>query len=230
MMSRNLPPKPRLGSKAAHREIYTEVFPPKLSKSDKRRFEIMEGAIKAYSAVSYEHVTFDDVALPASTSRRLVKHYFPDKDKLFENTMKLIRALYQAAVIEAFTAIPDPGAQFSEYVRAAVSWAQEEPTHVRAWILYYLVCSQQKKFRQLHEELADMGEKRIISLIRAMAPPKSKALKDEDLHFAAKTIQRIITGALIEICSERVQAVHAKIESEAVRACQLIVSGLLTRA
>ncbi|QLY24627.1 TetR/AcrR family transcriptional regulator [Bdellovibrio sp. KM01] len=217
-----------MDKKSTQRQIYSELFPRELSKADKRRLEILEGAIKAYSAVSYEHVSFDDVAIPAKTSRRLVSHYFPDKEALFETTMKLIRGQYQAAVIAAFSQSNDPEVQFSEYVRSAVAWAHEQPVNLRAWILFFMVSSQQERYRKLHENLTNMGADRIVSFIQLQTSAgKREKLNPEDLRFAAKSVQRIITGAIIEICSERVKSEYKQVEQDAVRAAKMIVAGVI---
>jgi len=211
-------------AKAVQKRLYTELFPTELSKSQKRRMEILEGAIKAYAEVDFNHVSFDDIALPAKTSRRLVQHYFPDKGELFSVTMKLIRAKYQSAAITALSAATDPSEQLTEYVRAAVRWTQTDPLHFRNWILYYLVCAQQIKLRRLHEEMADVGAERIEALIRSVRTDVD--IQQEDLHFAAKTIQRLITGALIETSSERTSPDTTKIQNEVIRASLMIAMGI----
>lgn len=217
-----------MDNKSTQKQIYSELFPRELSKSDKRRLEILEGAIKAYSAVNYDHVSFDDIAAPAKTSRRLVSHYFPDKQELFETTMKLIRGQYQASVIAAFNQSNDPLTQFQAYVRSAVAWAHQQPVHLRAWILFFLVSSQKDRYRDLHASLTEMGANRIMAFMTAIAPEEKRArLKNEELHFAAKTIQRIITGAIIEICSERKKSEYLQVEEEAVKASLIIAKSAI---
>lgn len=206
------------------RRLYGELFPTELSKSEKRKLEILEGAVKAYGSVDFNHVSYDDVAEPAKTSRRLVQHYFPDKDELFATAMKLIRTMYQDSVIESLSSALTPQEQFAGYVRSAVNWAHLQPLHVRNWILYYLVCAQQTKFRKMHEEMANVGEARIVALVRLLYPQKKFA--EEDLKFVAKSVQRLITGALIEICAERLTPDVQRVQGEAVRASRLIVDGL----
>ena len=206
-------------SDAISRQIFSEILDSTLSKSDKRRKEIIEGAIEAYAAINYLHISYDDIAGPAKTSRRLVQHYFPDKKELFEIAVKVIRAQYQALVIEAFANIKDPRERFCEYIRAAVSWPERLPTHVRAWFLYYLVCSQQPKLRRLHAELAQIGEERIAALVSEFHTASHPELK-----FIAKTVQRLIAGALIEICAETVEPDISRVRNEIVRACLAVVS------
>ena len=209
---------------AISKQIYYELFPPTLSKSDRRRKEIIEGAIEAYASIDYNHISFDDIATPANTSRRLVQHYFPDKDELFAVAMKVIRAQYQALVVDAFSQMPTAKDQFCEYIRAAVSWPIHEPVHVRAWFLYYLVCAQQPKLRRLHEDLAKMGEQRIAALVAAMYPHKK--ISPSSLRFVAKTVQRLIGGALLEICSESTAPNVDRIQDEIVQAALSIVNSV----
>ena len=203
---------------AIKQQIYNDLFPKKPSKSDKRRLEILEGAIKAYAQISYKHLSFDDVANPAKTSRRLVQHYFPDKNELFDMAMKMIRGQYQTLVIEAISNAESPEERFAEYVRSAVMWPRVLPLHVRAWFLYYLVCAQEPKFRKTHEGLAKMGEERIAALVSDLNP--ARKISSMGLHFVAKTVQRLIAGALIEICSESTQADIEAVQAQVLRACQ----------
>lgn len=210
---------------AVSRQIYSDLFPLTLSKSDKRRIEIIEGAIRAYASVDFQHVSYDDIAEPAKTSRRLVRHYFPDKDELFAFTMKVVRARYQALVVDAISKVNDPSEKFEAYVRSAVSWPKALPKHTQAWILYFLVCSQDLKLRKLHEELAQMGEERIKSLVSNMYPQIE--ISPENLKFVAKTAQRLITGGFMEICSESVHPDIARVENEVLRACRLAIADVI---
>ncbi len=196
--------------------IYEELFPKTLSKSDLRKMEILDGAIKAYAAVDFHSVSFDEIAGPASTSRRLVQHYFPNKDTLFETSMKIIRAKYQALAVEALSKASTPEEQFQEYILASFYWIKKQPTHVKAWFLFFLVASQKPKFKKTHAELTLMGEQRIIALIQQL--PHARSRNAKDLHYLAKSIQRLITGGILEICTEKKPEDIEDVQAQVLRA------------
>src|SRR6185437_12082846 len=109
----------------------------------------------------------------------------------------------QELVIEALSRATTPREQYVEYIRAAIDWSHLQPASVRTWILFYLVCSQNTKFRKMHEEMADVGERRIATLLNAMF--SDRKLDPVAVKNHAKNVQRLITGALIEILSERLE-------------------------
>ncbi len=217
-----MPKKSLANQSAVSKTIYDELFPKKLTKSDKRKMEIIEGAIRAYSGVDFSSVSFDDIALPAKTSRRLVQHYFPEKSDLFETSMRVIRAQFQVLAVEALSKADTPLEQFEEYVRSTFYWVKAQPLHIRSWLLFFLVCSQKSKFKNMHVELTGMGEERIISLIQNMKPGTRLSLSK--LHFFAKTIQRLITGGVMEICSERPIEEIEVVKEEVLKACLAILN------
>ena len=179
--------------------------------------DIVEGAIKAYSELNFNSVSFDQIAVPAKVKRRLVQHYFPDKDVLFETTMKLVRAKFQLLAVEAFTKAKTPEDQFKEYVRSTFHWTATQPTHVRTWLLFYLVCSQAPRFRRTHEELQQMGAERIAALLRSMDPTQNRS--EAELRYLAKSVQRLITGGIVEACTERPPDEIQMIQEQVVKAC-----------
>ncbi len=203
--------------------IYSEIFPARLSKSDRRRLEIIDGAIRAFAGVDYDSVSFDEIGESVGASRRLVQHYFPNKEELFLLAMKSIRAQFQVLAVGRFSKAKSPVDQLKEYVRSTFDWIEKEPVHVRAWFVYFVVCTKNKKLRSAHAELTKMGEDRIAGLISA-AHADSQISKGE-LSYMAKTIQRLITGGILEAASERELPELGKVREQVVRTC-LAVAGL----
>ncbi len=201
--------------------IYESIFPLKPSKSDQTRFKILEGAVKAYADLDFESVSFDQIAAPSKISRRLIQHYFPDKEVLFQSTMKLIRAKFQQLAVDHLSKKNSPEDQFKEYVRATFYWIKNEPVEVRAWLLFYLICSQKEPYKKLHTELTTMGEHRIKALVENLAP--KKRIPEKEYTYIAKAIQKIITGGLVEACTEISDNHPHRIQEDVVKACLAIV-------
>jgi len=208
------------------KSIYQELFPKKMSKSDQRKIDIIEGAITAYSKTDYTSVSFDDIASPAKTNRRLVQHYFPNKDELFELSIKVIRGHMQSIAVEALLKAIIPQEQFNAYIRSTFQWLKLKPTHVRAWILFFLVCTQKPKFKKIHSDLTKIGEKRITSLLLSMDTIKDK--DPSNLSYLSKTIQRLITGGLIEASTEKSdnEIEIEIIQEETLKTCNYIIQSI----
>ena len=215
---------PSSKSKIISKTIYQELFPKQLSKSDKRKIEIIEGAIRAYASVDFDSISFDAVATPAKTSRKLVQHYFPDKNELFETSMKLIRAQFQVLAVEAISKAQTPKAQIEEYIRSTFYWAKSQPLHTKAWMLFFQICAQKPKFKNMHAELTKMGEQRIMAMISNLK--KSEKIAANELLNVAKNIQRLITGGLIEVCTERNIEDVELVQEQVVKACMMLVESL----
>ncbi len=112
-----------------------------------------------------------------------------------------------------------PEDQFEAYIRSTFDWIRNEPVHVRAWFLFFLVCAQRGKFRKMHAELTEFGESRIIGLMKALPLKYEK----RNQRFLAKSIQRMITGGIIECCSERLPEEFKSVEEEVLKACRSLV-------
>src|SRR5262249_9760247 len=80
--------------------ISAQLFPSKLSKADLRKLKILDGAIRTYSSLGIDYISYEDIARESKTSRPLIIHHFPDKRELFEMAIKLIRAQMQELAID----------------------------------------------------------------------------------------------------------------------------------
>lgn len=220
MSPKNVISKPKINAEVTN-TIYNDLFPHRLNKSDKRKIDIIEGAINAYSQLDYNAITFEDIAIHASTNRRLVQHYFPNKDELFELCIKVIRGHMQAIAVEALLKSAEPEDQLHAYIRSTFQWLKLKPAHVRTWILFFLICTQKSKFRKTHSELTKMGEKRIIAIISKINLVKER--EPSRLSYLAKTIQKIITGGLMEASTEGSEEDLQLIQEETLKACRTIL-------
>jgi AcrR family transcriptional regulator len=208
----------QLSKNAVNKTVMEELFPREMSKSDKRRLQILESAIKTYATVGLQHISYDDLA-QGKTSRALVKHYFPDKRDLFEFAMKFIRASFQELAVEHLSKGESAEDQLRNYVRATFHWLESRPTHAHAWLFYFYICARDSKIRKHHRELTEIGAKRIAALLEAGVAQRS--FYDQDQYKAAKAIQRMITGGLIEAATETENI--AELREAVVEDCLLLV-------
>jgi AcrR family transcriptional regulator len=180
--------------------IYGELFPRALSKADQKKLIILEAAIQTYAELGIEYVSYEDIARKAKVTRPLVNHYFPDKKILFESAMKFIRAHFQELAIRELERTSSPKEKLQIYVRSTMTWVHVSPVHAKAWVFFFYLCASDSKLRNLHRELTTMGMQRLTALLHAVAAESS--YPTSHLEEKAKGIQRLITGALLEIATE----------------------------
>ena len=209
-------PKNMQNRRDINRTLYNELFPERLNRAEARKLKILEAAIETYAQLHVNYVSYEDIARSAQMSRPLVQHHFPDKVALFIKVVQLIRALMQRTAVEAISKASDSPAQMEAYVRATFSWLRENPVHGQAWLFFLYGCPTEKRLRQLHIELARVGEQRIAALIKGGL----KKIADRELRYRSKSVQRLISGGLIEFgteCEPTDTAHRQSIEEDTVR-------------
>jgi AcrR family transcriptional regulator len=192
-----------------------ELFPRKLSKGDQKRLQILEAAVKMYAKVRIEDLPVEEVARLAKITRPLLQHYYPDKNELFRSAMKLVRAQFQELAIRHIQLAKTPRERIVRYIESTFEWYRENPIHVKSWILYFQACANDNDIKAEHSQMTTMGQERIIAMLK-------DGFDRGDLNLKAKAIQRIITGALMEIVTEENFDLNL-IQQQTVKICLEII-------
>ena len=208
-------------STALSKTVLNEIFPYRLTKSDQRRLAILEAAIKTFSNLSLEYVSYEDIARAGKMSRPLVQHHFPKKRELFELAIKLVRGQFQEMAVQAIQKHGHARDQLNAYISSTFDWVQSRPTHGRMWLLYFYFCHGDKKLRQKHKDLTDVGVQRIQALLGSISSSNGQIATD--LEFKAKSIQRLITGGLIEVVTETGIEEVSKVRDQVLKACSSLL-------
>jgi len=198
--------------------ILRDILPQKLSKSDLRRLDILNGAIKTYSRIDIKYVSYEDIGREAKASSALIQHYFPDKKDLLLIAMKLVRGQFQQLVIDSMVNEQKPLAIMEKYVRGTFRWLEVSPQHVQAWFFFLYLCGMDEGLRKTHLELTEMGQVRITEILRIGVETKVFHPK-LPLPVLAKQIQKVITGGLIEVKTEAGSSALKRIEDETWELC-----------
>ncbi len=183
-----------------HRTLFNELFPRTLSKSEQTKFAILEAAIKIYSELGIEYVSYEDIARKAKVTRPLVNHHFPDKRQLFELAIKYIRTQFQQLAVNAIQKEKSAMDQLKAYVISTVQWTRTSPAHAKTWVFFFYLSISDKELRTMHKQLTTMGMERLRVLLQMVA--KENGFPIDNLNERAKIIQRNITGALLELATE----------------------------
>ncbi len=172
-----------------------------LTKSAKRRLEIIEAVISFLAKNGLENLTHDKIALECGVSRTLVRHYFPSREDLVRASLRFIRARFQDLCLREMRKTDSTLDQFRAYVVTASSWVRHLPNDCRAWLLFYYYCGTDRKFQTLNTELVEQGHQRIIAILEKLADEEKRSIKNTSLK--AKLIQNAITGCFISTATEQ---------------------------
>jgi AcrR family transcriptional regulator len=200
--------------------LKSDLFGQSLSKSQKTRIRIIEGAIKCFVKFGVDKASYQRIAKASGCSYALAKHYFPDRDQLFDATARYIRVRFQELAINALESQTNPAEQLKSYVTSTFDWVRLFPQHAQVWMLFFFVCGTQKSYRVLNTEVVKMGHERIIALLRK--GKKEDGFKYDNENAAAKAVQLAITGAVVTLITEEAEDL-AGLRRDVIRLCLTIV-------
>jgi AcrR family transcriptional regulator len=180
--------------------IAKTLFPSGITKSERTKVRILEGAIGSICEIGVHNTTFESVAERALVTKQLVRKYFVSKDELFEWSVTYIRAVFQEWAVGAIKLESTPKKQMTSYVKSCFSWPEVNPRHFQVWLLMFHYASIFNNYRQFHTKFTKAGQERIVGLIES--GNKSGDFKCANPAETAKVIQSIITGALMSLYLE----------------------------
>jgi AcrR family transcriptional regulator len=183
-------------------DIYLRLEEPK---SKRKAFGLLEAAITCYAKKGFEAVTMEMIAREAGVTRTLLLHYFEDGSEIRELAIKYIRLMMQKIAIDFMESETTASGKLEKYVEACFFWSKNFRTHALVWLAFLHRCSGDKKLRELNTLASSVGADRIVSLIQLGQAQKVFPLREGGLEHAAKTIQALITGALIVSVSENLE-------------------------
>jgi AcrR family transcriptional regulator len=208
--------------------ILNEVFSSELTRSERSKLKIIETAIDSFAGASADLLNYEDIARAGKLNRSLINYYFPKKEEFFEIIIKFIRATHQEIAVAELKKATTPEQVIFYYVDSTFRWIDAAPNHVKSWIMFWYLSSSDPKLRSLHSALTQMGELRIIGILESLPKPKAK-LKKSEFSYLAKSIQRVITGALIESMTESEGPTRSRLRHDTWKQCRdlLVANGFL---
>jgi TetR/AcrR family transcriptional regulator, transcriptional repressor of bet genes len=210
-------------TEATHSPLFASIFPRTMTRVEKRKIEILKATIHCYARLGLEQTTYEHIARRCGVSRTLVIHYFPERDELTRLAIRYVRADMQEAAINALAKAPTAVQSLSEYVRSTFRWIAKKPDYFSVWLMFYYLCGVREDFKQMHTELAQMGHDRIATLIALIVSHKGEPSKAIKLR--AKSLQSLMTGALVTMHVENLSLDPKEYIDEVVQQCQRIAGG-----
>jgi AcrR family transcriptional regulator len=191
------------------------------SKSQLRKFQIIEGAVRCYAKMGLDKTTFDQIAKEAKTSRSLLLHYFKTKEEILFIAAQYVRKLFQERAITAIQKGRSTMEMLDLYIKSCFDWVDEEPDHVTFWLLFFNLTITVPKFKRLNTEMTTIGQARLAGLLEK-AYSEGKITKG-DFAERARLIQTNINGAIIQIVTEEnTHAQQAAFKASVLQMCRKV--------
>lgn len=197
-----------------------ELFEFRPRKGDLKKLEIIEAAISCLHEEGLENTTFEAIAVRIGTRRAHVAYHFSDKSLIFMNAVKYILGTYQGVIIDRMRGINDGQKMLTAYIESAFDWALDHPEQVSVMLLLYYLCQLDQDFIELHDRVRAGGVERLNYIIGEKCLP---GLKANEVNLIAKTIQDMISGAMID--SKTTSSTNLKkAKSRVLKSAKLLVN------
>lgn len=184
--------------------VYQRLFDTAPTKSQKRKLEIAEAAIKNFARHGFADTSMERIAASAKCTRPLISRYFKDKEEILFFSARVVRIKWQASVVESISGRElDPKSQLLAYLEACFSWVNEAHEDALLWLVFFHYCGLSPKFKGLNTSLVAEGTLRIENLLAEGI--RAGQFKCENPAKAARDIQVHITGAIVSALTETLE-------------------------
>ncbi len=175
--------------------IFARGFDVSPSKGDRRRFEIVQAAVRCIADDGLDGGILNRVAEKVGIQRSNVAYYFKTKEDLLEAAVRYAMLCGQALTQERIDRARSARERVDAITDGAFDWRERYPDQLRLLLLFYFHCMRSAPLRKLHSQFRKAGWERVRLILRESSPA-SRALDS-----AAKAIQSEIMGILVELGS-----------------------------
>ncbi len=178
-----------------------------------------------FAEKGFEGATIRDIATAADVNVASVNYYFSSKERLFE---EVLRAGFQDCSREV-TKIMIPGTKLEDGLVQMFRYHLDHRHDLLS--MFKLLMSTQEKQRFMPEESQDFGPPGGKCVAEAIIRELGKAPKEEDLHWALKTLFSHVTHtAILYTCCFRDRPIpftsDEDIENSIRRLCRVVLADL----
>ena len=173
-----------------------------LLKSDQTRIAIARCGIKIIARDGLHSLSFGGLAKKSNISRQMIHRYFEDKFELFCLCFDLVRKQFAEEAAAVVLLEKDPTKRLRSYVKFTFRWIEKNPDEAVIMLTHFQMSASYQKLKSQNTLYVEGGQLRILQMIQAI---RQKAGLNEDLD-NAKAVQNMITGGLISVLTENVNA------------------------
>jgi len=171
--------------------------PLTLRKGDLRKIEIIEAAIHSLATDGIRNFTYQTVATQSKLAIAHIAYHFPSLDQLLLAAIQCIYASLHAQVSDALSTKPPPEKILKVYLEAHVEWLSLKPHYPTAGLTLINLASVDKRFRDLHTELKEIGQKRIETLFQITAKAKRLKRSAKQIREISNSLQSLLMGQIV---------------------------------
>ena len=139
------------------RRAYLETFPPKISKGDKTKLDIVEATIRMVASEGLAATCFESLARRMKLSRPHLTYHFRSFDELLEAALRFVSNVNQERAISLLEGEQNPRKRLQLMIRASFAWARERPDHLRFRVSCMDAFSHSRRFKAIHTEIVEMS-------------------------------------------------------------------------
>jgi AcrR family transcriptional regulator len=128
-------------------------------RSEKRRDQIVQAAVRLFSEQGYYQTTMDDIAKSAEVSKGLIYLYFKDKNDVLFYTLRFVLEMYEKDIAPALLSRTNPLATLRMALRGLCQLTDE---HVPETVLAYRSSKDLSKRQRLEIKVAESKIGRVL--------------------------------------------------------------------
>ena len=177
-------------------EAYFKTFPTAPRKGERRKLEILQAAVHSLAKEGFAGSTFDHVAKTLGVRRSHIAYYFKDREDLLEAVVKYVATVAQTVTLETVEIAKTAEDKIMAISDGAFIWARKYPEQAKVVLLFYYLCTYEKRFQKLQAHIREAGHQRIRALLATFAKGS-----EPELDELAKALQGVMTGLVVEQCT-----------------------------
>lgn len=170
------------------------------TKGDRRAFQIIDKATKLIADHGYEALNFQNLSKKCKITRPLIHHYFHDKEQLLLAVIQYVGTEHQKFIISNIGSEKTPSSILDSYIEGNLRWPMERKEHAQVWMHYLALAGYNPRDKTENTKSVENGWNRIWEILQQGA--HEKIWSENELRSKARTIQILITGAVISLITE----------------------------
>ncbi len=184
--------------KTSHKpSLFAQVLPLALRKGDLRKIEIIEATIHSLATDGIRNFTYQTIATKSKLAIAHIAYHFPALDDLLLAAIKYVYSSLHAHLSDALNSKGSPDQILKIYLHAHIDWLSLKPHYPIAGLTLINLASVDKRFRDLHTELKEIGQKRIETLYEMTAQAKRLKKSPKEIREMSYSLQSLLMGQIV---------------------------------
>ncbi len=178
--------------------------PPKPSKGQKKKEEIIQGALECFAEYGLGGTTLGQIGRHLNLSPSLLLYHFKDLDQIFQLVVQKVVAHGRQLAEEAMAEAKNAEGLLRIYIEALFDWMSFHPKYRIIYMQFYHQTLFKPEIRYLQNQILEGGYQNILGILQWGI--KEKKFPPTQMEIKVKMAQDLITGALIRMTTSLEQS------------------------